>query len=100
MKFIRQSHFDAVAANGTPPIQLTTSWEDNCLRLDTGAVVRPEHRDDEQQVRTVKGTPHTAIKPHLNRASEAALFALEDAHRGCNIKSLDALTRRDFGVVQ
>lgn len=32
-------------------------------------------------MRTVKGTPHAAVNPRLNRASEAAQHALEAAHR-------------------
>jgi len=82
MKITRQLRLDALAADGTAPIQLTITWEGNRLRLGTGAVVKPEHWDDEQhEVRAVRGTPHAGINPRLNRASEAAQHALEVAHR-------------------
>jgi hypothetical protein len=32
---------DALAADGTVSIQFTFTWEDNCLRMGTGAVVCP-----------------------------------------------------------
>ncbi|WP_460585624.1 Arm DNA-binding domain-containing protein [Hymenobacter arcticus] len=65
---------DALAADGTAPIQLTISWEGNRLRLGTGAMVRPEHWDG-QQVKVQTGTPHTSVNPRLNRVTEAAAEA-------------------------
>jgi integrase len=73
MKITRQLRLDALAADGTAPIQLTITWEGNRLRLGTGAVVRPEHWDDDgHEVRVVRGAPYAAINPRLNRANEAA----------------------------
>jgi integrase len=73
MKITRQLRTDRMAADGTAPIHLTITWEGNRLRLGTGAVVRPEHWDEEQhQVKAQKGTPHASINPRLNRAHEAA----------------------------
>ncbi|WP_082685119.1 Arm DNA-binding domain-containing protein [Hymenobacter sedentarius] len=46
MKITRQLRLDALAADGTAPIQLTITWEGNRLRVGTGAVVRPEHWDE------------------------------------------------------
>jgi len=74
MKLTRQLRLDALAKDGTSPIQLTITWEGNCLRLGTGAVVRPEHWDG-SQVKVQAGTPHASINPRLNRASEAAAEA-------------------------
>lgn len=82
MKITRQLRLDALAADGTAPIQLTITWEGNRLRLGTGAVVRPEHWDAEaRQVKAQKGTPHASINPRLNRAHEAAEGALETARK-------------------
>jgi len=39
MKLTRQLRLDALATDGTAPLQLTSTWEDNRLRLGTGAVV-------------------------------------------------------------
>ena len=73
MKITRQLRLEALAADGTAPIQLTITWEGNRLRLGTGAVVRPEHWDEAaHQVKVQKGTPHETLNPRLNRASEAA----------------------------
>jgi integrase len=74
MKLTRQLRLDALATDGTAPIQLTITWEGNRLRLGTGAVVRPEHWDG-SQVKVLAGTPHASINPRLNRASEAAAEA-------------------------
>jgi integrase len=74
MKITRQLRLDALAADGTAPIQLTITWEGNRLRLGTGAVVRPEHWDG-QQVKVQHGTPHASVNPRLNRATEAAADA-------------------------
>lgn len=74
MKITRQLRLDALAADGTAPIQLTISWQGNRLRLGTGAVVKPEHWDG-QQVKVQRGTPHDSINPRLNRAAEAAADA-------------------------
>lgn len=73
MKITRQLRLDALASDGTAPIQLTISWEGNRLRLGTGAVVKPEHWDEAaHQVKVQKGTPHETLNPRLNRATEAA----------------------------
>jgi integrase len=73
MKLTRQLRLDALATDGTAPIQLTISWEGNRLRVGTGAVVKPEHWDEKAQlVKVQRGTPHESINPRLNRASEAA----------------------------
>ena len=74
MKITRQLRLDKLAADGTAPIHLTISWEGNRLRVGTGAVVRPEHWDG-QQVKVQRGTPHAAVNPRLNRATEAAAEA-------------------------
>jgi hypothetical protein len=42
MKITRQMRMDALAADGTAPIQLTITWEGNRLCLGTDAVVKPE----------------------------------------------------------
>jgi len=42
MKLARQLRLDALATDGTAPIQLIITWEGNRLRLGTGVVVRPE----------------------------------------------------------
>lgn len=82
MKLTRQLRLDALAADGTAPVQLTVTWEGNRLRVGTGVTVKPEHWDAEaQQVRTVRGTPHASVNPRLNRAHEAAQDALQQAHR-------------------
>ncbi|MDO7875503.1 phage integrase SAM-like domain-containing protein [Hymenobacter sp. ASUV-10] len=80
MKLTRQLRLDALAADGTAPVQLTISWEGNRLRLGTGVVVRPEHWDEAAKlVKVQPGTPHAAVNPRLNRASEAAGQAQERA---------------------
>jgi hypothetical protein len=61
MKITRQLRLDALAADGTAPIQFTISWEGNRLRIDTGVVVKAQ-----------KDTPHASINPRLNRATQAA----------------------------
>jgi hypothetical protein len=71
MKITRQLRLDALAADGTAPIQFTISWEGNRLRIDTGVVVHPEHWDG-FQVKAQKDTPHASINPRLNRATQAA----------------------------
>ncbi|UOQ96656.1 site-specific integrase [Hymenobacter sp. 5317J-9] len=82
MKITRQLRLDALAADGTAPIQLTITWEGNRLRVGTGSVVKPEHWDEKQhQVKVQKGTPHETINPRLNRASEAASDAQAGATR-------------------
>jgi len=82
MKITRQLRLNALAADGTAPIQLTITWEGNRLRLGTGSVVRPKHWDAEaRQVKAQKGTPHASINPRLNRAHEAAEDALETARK-------------------
>ncbi|MDO7851600.1 hypothetical protein [Hymenobacter convexus] len=82
MKITRQLRLDALAADGTVPIQLTITWEGNRLRVGTGAVVKPEHWDEKQhQVKVLKGTPHETINPRLNRAAEAASNAQAAATR-------------------
>jgi hypothetical protein len=78
MKITRQLRLDALAADGTAPIQLTITWQGNRLRVGTGAVVRPEHWDG-QQVKVQKDTPHASINPRLNRATEAAATAQDEA---------------------
>jgi integrase len=80
MKITRQLRVDALAADGTAPIQLTISWEGNRLRVGTGAVVRPEHWDG-QQVKVQKDTAHDSVNPRLNRATEAAATAQAEATR-------------------
>ena len=80
MKLTRQLRLDALATDGTAPIQLTITWEGNRLRLGTGTVVRPEHWDG-SQVKVQAGTPHASINPRLNRAHEAAEDALETARK-------------------
>jgi hypothetical protein len=76
MKLTRQLRLDALATDGTGPIQLTISWEGNRLRVGMGAVVKPEHWDEKAQlVKVQRGTPHESINPRLNRASEAAADA-------------------------
>ena len=73
MKITRQLRLDALATDGTASIQLTITWEGNRLRLGTGAVVKPEHWDDDgHEVRAVRGAPYASVNPRLNRASEAA----------------------------
>ena len=80
MKITRQLRLDALAADGTAPIQLTITWEGNRLRLGTGAVVKPEHWDEAaHEVKVQKGTPHDTVNPRLNRASEAAAEAQQRA---------------------
>lgn len=82
MKITRQLRLDALAADGTAPIQLTITWEGNRLRLGTGAVVKPEHWDnDSNEVRAVRGAPYATITPRLNRAIEAAQHAQATATR-------------------
>jgi integrase len=71
MKITRQLRLDALAVDGTAPIQLTITWEGNRLRVGSGAVVRPEHWDG-SQVKVQPGTPHASVNPRLNRAAEAA----------------------------
>jgi hypothetical protein len=56
MKLIHQLHLDALATNGTPPIQLTIIWEGNRLRVGTEAVVRPEHWDEKAKLVKVQAT--------------------------------------------
>jgi integrase len=76
MKITRQLRLDALAADGTAPIQLTITWEGNRLRVGTGAVVKPEHWDEKsQEVKVQRGSPHESINPRLNRAHEAAADA-------------------------
>ncbi|MGI4862975.1 MAG: tyrosine-type recombinase/integrase [Janthinobacterium lividum] len=82
MKITRQLRLDRLASDGTAQIQLTIWWEGNRLRLGTGAVVKPEHWDEElHQVRAQRGTPHASVNPRLNRAHEAAEAALETARK-------------------
>jgi integrase len=82
MKITRQLRLDALAADGTAPIQLTVTWEGNRLRLGTGAVVRPEHWNEQLKlVKAQRGTAHASINPRLNRASEAAAEAQELARK-------------------
>ncbi|RZK28648.1 MAG: hypothetical protein EOO61_21775, partial [Hymenobacter sp.] len=82
MKITRQLRLDRLASDGTAQIQLTIWWEGNRLRLGTGAVVKPEHWDEDlHQVRAQRGTPHASVNPRLNRAHEAAEAALETAHK-------------------
>jgi integrase len=80
MKITRQLRLDALATDGTAPIQLTISWEGNRLRVGAGAVVKPEHWDG-HEVKVQKGTPHASINPRLNRASEAAAEVQETARK-------------------
>jgi len=40
MKIISQLRLDALAADGTAPIQLTITWKGNRLRVGTGTVVK------------------------------------------------------------
>lgn len=80
MKITRQLRLDRLAADGTAQIQLTIWWEGNRIRLGTGAVVRPEHWDDDgHEVRAVRGAPYAVINPRLNRASDAAQAAQAQA---------------------
>ncbi|RZK31422.1 MAG: hypothetical protein EOO61_18035, partial [Hymenobacter sp.] len=73
MKITRQLRLDRISADGTAQILLTIWWEGNRVRLGTGAVVRPEHWDDDgHEVRAVRGAPYAAVNPRLNRAAEAA----------------------------
>ncbi|MDO7885315.1 hypothetical protein [Hymenobacter cheonanensis] len=76
MKITRQLRLDRLAADGTAQIQLTIWWEGNRIRLGTGAVVLPEHWDEDgQQVKVRRDTAHASINPRLNRAAEAAADA-------------------------
>ena len=80
MKITRQLRIDKLAADGTAPIHFTITWEGNRLRLGTGAVVKPEHWDDEQhEVRAVRGAPYASVNPRLDRAKEAAQAAQAQA---------------------
>jgi hypothetical protein len=44
MKIARQLRLDALAADSTAPIHLTTTWEGSRIRLGTVAVVHPAPR--------------------------------------------------------
>jgi hypothetical protein len=41
MRIMHRRRLDALAADGTVSIQFTFTWEDNRLRMGTGAVVCP-----------------------------------------------------------